>query len=94
MPALDFDIWVTRHRRLEKMVRRHVGFPVASCCAKSSDTGAGDRFSYCFVPFTRGREELHAFWDWHLKHGRPYFVTPLEAAAHFVKRWRSWMAAR
>lgn len=79
---------------LKEIVGRSVGYPVHVCRVPSARTGVGKHNSYSIVPATGPAPGVMQFWRWHVDQHRQYWVTPLAAAAAFVRAWRRWIRER
>jgi hypothetical protein len=92
MIADEINDWLPYRDTLQEMVGRLVGFPVEVYWVASYASGVGKGSSYQIMPACEAEHERRVFWWWHLDHNRQFYLTPLEAAAAFVRAWRRWVA--
>ena len=77
---------------IEYITSAAVGFPVGIHIGDGRDIGEMPEY-YQIIPSSQAeddRQDVSEFFDWHFTHNQQWFETPIEAAAAFVKAWRSW----
>jgi len=89
----DSEYLMQNKKPLEYITSVAVGFPVEVYWGHGQALEIGSNPDYYqimpHIQAETGRQDVRAFWDWHLAENQQWFETPIEAAAAFVKAWKS-----